>query len=167
MGYTSFRDTEELLFLCKAIMYMKLTSSFLFVAVLVKHMKGEAFIKEDFGILNLSSDEVTYTYKNEIYQLYSHPYEPCLYLYRGDELVCALHNAYNPEHLVKAFSAGETVKTNYGKDYDKEYDEEVDEPEDEEEDIPFLDDNNSNIKEDDGSDESSSSGVHFSDWRNK
>ena len=102
---------------------MKLTSSFLFVAVLVKHMKGEAFIKEDFGILNLSSDEVTYTYKNEIYRLSSHPYEPCLFLYRGDELVCVLHNAYNPEHLVKAFSAGETVKTNYGKDNDKEYDE--------------------------------------------
>lgn len=93
-------------------------------AVLVKLMKGDAFIKEDFGMLNLSSDEVTYTYKNEIYQLYSHPYEPCLYLYRGDELVCTLHNAYNPEELVKAFSAGETVKTNYGKDYDKEYDEE-------------------------------------------
>ena len=104
-------------------MYMKLTSSFLFVAVLVKHMKGEACIKEDFGMLNLSSDEVTYTYKNEIYRLSSHPYEPCLFLYRGDELVCVLHNAYNPEHLVKAFSAGETVKTNYGKDYDKEYDE--------------------------------------------
>ena len=80
-------------------------------------------MNEDFGMLNLNSDEVTYTYKNETYQLYSHPYEPCLYLYRGDELVCTLHNAYNPEQLVKAFSAGETVKTNYGKDYDKEFDE--------------------------------------------
>ena len=92
-------------------------------AVLVKHMKSEAETEEDFGMLNLNSDEVTYTYKNETYQLYSHPYEPCLYLYRGDELVCTLHNAYNPEQLVKAFSAGETVKTNYGKDYDKEFDE--------------------------------------------
>ena len=27
------------------------------------------------------------------------------------------------EQLVKAFSAGGTVKTNYGKDYDKEFDE--------------------------------------------
>lgn len=77
----------------------------------------------DFGMLNLNSDEVTYTYKNKTYHLYSHPYEPCLYLYIGDELVCTLHNAYNPEQLVKAFSAGETVKTNYGKDYDKEFDE--------------------------------------------
>ena len=92
-------------------------------AVLVKHMKSKAVTEEDFGTLNLNSDEVTYTYKNETYQLYSHPYEPCLYLYRGDELVCALHNAYNPEQLVKAFSAGKTVKTNYGKDYDKEFDE--------------------------------------------
>ena len=77
----------------------------------------------DFGMLNLNSDEVTYTYKNKTYHLYSHPYEPCLYLYIGDELICTLHNAYNPEQLVKAFSAGETVKTNYGKDYDKEFDE--------------------------------------------
>lgn len=92
-------------------------------AVLVKHMKREAITEEDYGMLNLNSDEVTYTYKNDTYQLYSHPYEPCLYLYRGEELVCALHNAYNPEQLVKAFSAGETVKTNYGKDYDKELDE--------------------------------------------
>ena len=77
----------------------------------------------DFGSLNLNSDEVTYTYKNETYQLHSHPYEPCLYLYRGDELVCALNNAYNPEQLVNAFSAGKTVTTNYAKDYDKEFDE--------------------------------------------
>ncbi len=89
----------------------------------VKHMKGDAVAEEDFGTLNLNPDEVTYAYKNETYQLYSHPYEPCLYLYRGEELVCALHNAYNTDHLVKAFSAGETVKTNYGKDYDKEFDE--------------------------------------------
>ena len=82
-------------------------------AGLVEHMKSETITEEGFGMLNLNSDKVTYTYKNEIYQLYSHPYEPCLYLYRGDELVCALHNAYNPEQLVNAFSAGKTIKTNY------------------------------------------------------
>ena len=92
-------------------------------AVLVKYYESEAITEEESGTLNLSSDELTYTYKNEIYRLYSHPYEPCLYLYKEDELVCALHNAYNPEQLVKAFSAGGTVKTNYGKDYDKEFDE--------------------------------------------
>ncbi len=92
-------------------------------AGLVKHMKSKAVTEENAGRLNLNSDELTYNYKNETYQLYSHPYEPCLYLYRGDVLVCALHNAYNPEQLVKAFSAGKTVKTNYAKDYDKEFDE--------------------------------------------
>ena len=76
-----------------------------------------------FGSLKLSLDEVTYTYKGETYRLSSHPYEPCLYLRTGDKLVCTLHNAYNPEDLVKAFSAGKTVKTNYSKDYDEEYDE--------------------------------------------
>ena len=78
---------------------------------------------EDFGMLNLSLDEVSYVYKGITYRLSSHPYEPCLYLWKGDEIVCALHNAYNPEQLVDAFTAGKTVKTNYGKDYDKEYDE--------------------------------------------
>ena len=52
-------------------------------------------------------------------------------------------------------------------DEEYNYDEEIDEPEDEEEDIPFLDENKSNIEEDDGSDESSSSGILFSDWRDK
>jgi len=92
-------------------------------AELVRQMKSEAITEDDSGVLNLNSEVVTYTYKNETYQLYSHPYEPCLYLYSGDELVCALHNAYNSQQLVKAFSAGETVKTNYGKDYDKEFNE--------------------------------------------
>ena len=93
------------------------------MGVNVKSEFDEVKRMNDFGMLNLNSDEVTYTYKNKTYHLYSHPYEPCLYLYIGDELVCTLHNAYNPEQLVKAFSAGETVKTNYGKDYDKEFDE--------------------------------------------
>ncbi len=92
-------------------------------SVLVKHMKSGSVSEEDRGTLDLNPDEVTYTYKNEIYRLHSHSYEPCLYLYRGEELVCTLHNAYDTRELVKAFTAGETVKTNYGKDYDKEYDE--------------------------------------------
>ena len=73
---------------------------------------------EDFGSLNLSTDEVTYTYKGETYRLSSHPFEPCLYLWRDNVCVCTLHNAYNPEDLVKAFTAGKTITTNYAKDYD-------------------------------------------------
>ena len=80
-------------------------------------------MEEDFGSLNLSSEEVTYTYKGETYRMSSHPYEPCLYLWRDGVRVCTLHNAYNPEDIAKAFTAGKTVKTNYGKDYDKEFDE--------------------------------------------
>ncbi len=34
-----------------------------------------------------------------------------------------MHNAYNPEQLVEAFTKGGTVKTNYAKDYDKEFNE--------------------------------------------
>ena len=77
----------------------------------------------DFGELNYSDDIVTYTYKGKTYRLASHPYEPCLYLYDKNICICTLHNAYNVHHLKEAFSAGETVRTNYGKDYDQEYDE--------------------------------------------
>lgn len=80
-------------------------------------------MERDFGCLNLSADEVTYTYRGESYRLSSHPYEPCLYLFRGDELVCALHNAYTVQQLVKAFSAGKTVKTGFSKKYEQEFDE--------------------------------------------
>lgn len=78
---------------------------------------------EDFGLLNLSSDEVTYTYEGETYRLSSNIYEPCLFIWKADELVCTLHNAYTTEQLVKAFTAGKTIKTNYGTDYDQEFDE--------------------------------------------
>ena len=80
-------------------------------------------MEQDFGSLNLNSNEVTYTYKGETYHLSSHPYGPVLYLESSDELSCALQNAYTTELIVTAFSAGKTIKTNYGKDYDKEYDE--------------------------------------------
>ena len=80
-------------------------------------------MEEDFGSLNLNSDEVTYVYKGNTYRLSSHPYEPCLYVWKSDAMVCALHNAYNPDQLVKAFAAGKTVRTMFGKDYDQEIDE--------------------------------------------
>lgn len=80
-------------------------------------------MEKDFGSLNLNSNEVTYTYKGETYHLSSHPYGPCLYLESGNELHCTLQNAYTTEQIVKAFAAGKTIKTLYGKDYDKEFDE--------------------------------------------
>ena len=76
-------------------------------------------MEKEYGSFIICSDEVTYAYKGEIYQLSSHPYEPCLYIQRGDEIICILHNAYTTEHLAKAFAAGETIK-DYG---DREYDE--------------------------------------------
>lgn len=77
----------------------------------------------DYGLLNLTSDEVTYIYKGVTYRMTSVIYEPSLLLWRDDELVCVLHNSYTTEELVKAFTTGKTIKTGLGKDYDKEYDE--------------------------------------------
>ena len=77
----------------------------------------------DFGKLDYSGDTVAYIYKGKTYLLASHPYEPCLYIWEKNLQVCTLHNAYNTYDLKKAFSAGETVSTNYAKDSDKEFDE--------------------------------------------
>ena len=93
----------------------------------VKNFEQPGIMEEhkvgDFGELDYSDDTVTYTYKGKTYPLTSHPYEPCLYIWEKDLLVCTLHNAYNTDDLKKAFSAGKTVSTNYGKDCDKEFDE--------------------------------------------
>ena len=76
-------------------------------------------MEKDFGSLNLNSDEVSYTYKDVIYQLSSHPYEPCLYLQRGDEIICVLHNAYTTEQIMDAFTAGRSLKYYGNREYDE------------------------------------------------
>lgn len=54
------------------------------------------------------------------YELRSHPYEPCLYIHKGDEMLKVLHNAFDVYELPAIFEAGETVKSVDGKNYDQE-----------------------------------------------
>lgn len=79
----------------------------------------ESTTMDDFGsFLYDSSRKISYTYKGITYRLASHPYEPCLYLYRDNTCVLILHNAFTAEHLQEAFSAGESV-SDLGRLYDE------------------------------------------------
>ena len=78
-----------------------------------------SIVINEYGSLNLNSDEVTYTYKGENFQLSSHPYEPCLYIQKGDELICVLHNAYTTEQIAEAFIAGKKLKYYHNLEYDE------------------------------------------------
>ena len=64
--------------------------------------------------------KVIFTCDAKEYELKSHPYEPCLYLYRNNEMVKILHNAFEVYDLVKKFESGETVSAPDSKQYDKE-----------------------------------------------
>lgn len=54
------------------------------------------------------------------YELRSHPYEPCLYIYKDDEMIKVLHNAFDVYELPSIFDAGETVRAIDGSDFDEE-----------------------------------------------
>ena len=54
------------------------------------------------------------------YELRSHPYEPCLYIYKDDEMIKVIHNAFDVYELPSIFEAGETVRAINGKDFDEE-----------------------------------------------
>lgn len=54
------------------------------------------------------------------YELRSHPYEPCLYIYKDDAMIKVLHNAFDVYELPAIFAAGETVMAIDGRDFDEE-----------------------------------------------
>ena len=65
-------------------------------------------------------DKVIFTYEGKEYELRSHPYEPCLYIYENDEMIKILHNAFEVYNLVERFESGETEIGPDGTEYDKE-----------------------------------------------
>lgn len=92
-------------------------------ALLVKYMKSKAISEIDYGRLNLSSDEVTYTYKRETYRLSSHSYEPYTYTEEINlSVLCIMPTIVNIWQ--KHFWQGKRLKRITEKDYDKEYNEE-------------------------------------------
>lgn len=73
----------------------------------------------NFGKLEFHNAEVTYSYNGDTYRLSYHPYEPCLYICRGETVIGTLHNAFTTEHLKEAFTTGKTVN-DCGREYDEE-----------------------------------------------
>ncbi len=53
------------------------------------------------------------------YELSCHPYEPCTYI-KGESCFVAIHNAFDPEVVLKCFSRKEPVDTITGNIYDPE-----------------------------------------------
>lgn len=62
--------------------------------------------------------DVIFTLEGAAYTLRSHPYEPCLYIYKNDEMIKILHNAFEVDDLVGTFEAGGTVKGPDGRCHD-------------------------------------------------
>jgi len=52
------------------------------------------------------------------YQLFCHPYEPCMYIKDGERLVTVIHNAFDPLFVLKAFAKGDSVIAITGNAYD-------------------------------------------------
>lgn len=72
-----------------------------------------------YGLENIGN-KVIFTCKGKEYELRSHPYEPCLYIYSKNEMIKILHNAFEVYDLVDRFEAGETEIGPDGSEYDKE-----------------------------------------------
>ena len=56
--------------------------------------------------------------KGKKYTLSCHPYEPCLYVAYNDGGMTAVHNSFDPYHLLSVFSEGGTVTSITGMEYD-------------------------------------------------
>ena len=64
--------------------------------------------------------KIVYSHTDEEYELRSHPFEPCIYIYRDEEMIKVIHNAFDVYELPSIFEAGETVRAINGKDFDEE-----------------------------------------------
>ena len=64
--------------------------------------------------------KIIFTYTDGEYELRSHPYEPCLYICKNDEMIKILHNAFEAYDLPEIFDANETVRAIDGKDFDED-----------------------------------------------
>ncbi|MCQ2555171.1 MAG: hypothetical protein MJ171_05930 [Clostridia bacterium] len=72
------------------------------------------------GQIENINEKITFSYADGEYELRSHPYEPCLYIFKDDEMIKILHNAFDVYDLPSIFEAGETVRAINGKDFDEE-----------------------------------------------
>lgn len=70
--------------------------------------------------LKRMDNKVIFTLEDEEYRLSSHPYEPCLYIYKNDEMIKIIHNAFDVDDLIEMFEASETVVAADSEQFDEE-----------------------------------------------
>lgn len=72
------------------------------------------------GTIKNIEGKIIFSYTGGEYELRSHPYEPCLYIYKDNEMIKILHNAFDAYDLPEIFDSNETVRAIDGKDFDKD-----------------------------------------------
>ena len=73
--------------------------------------EGDLALTEDNGELFLHAG-------GSACRLASHPYEPCTYLYQGETLLAAVHNAFTLEDIRSLAERGGTIRAVTGSEYD-------------------------------------------------
>ena len=63
---------------------------------------------------------IIFSHADGEYELRSHPYEPCLYIYKDDEMIKILHNAFEVYDLPSIFNSHGTVRAIDGRDFDRD-----------------------------------------------
>lgn len=64
--------------------------------------------------------KIIFSHTDGEYELRSHPYEPCLYIYKDDEMIKILHNAFEVYDLPSIFDSCGTVRAIDGRDFDRD-----------------------------------------------
>lgn len=61
------------------------------------------------GKIENINGKIIFSSEDGEYGLRSHPYEPCLYIYKDDEMIKILHNAFEVYDLPSIFDSHGTV----------------------------------------------------------
>ena len=72
------------------------------------------------GKIENINGKVIFSYTDGEYELRSHPYEPCLYIYKNEEMVKILHNAFEVYELPDIFGSNGTVRAIDSRDFDED-----------------------------------------------
>ncbi len=81
-------------------------------------MHGNAVVyRDERYVLGLGSGQPYLIAEGKRYSLSCHPYEPCTYVEDESGVILTIHNAFDPQHVLEAFSQERTVASITGKKY--------------------------------------------------
>ena len=79
--------------------------------------RGEILYRGGGQLLTGSEDALFLRDGERVYELTSHPYEPCLYLRERGSLAAVLHNGFGTEDVCRAARQGETLRSVTGNEF--------------------------------------------------